>query len=75
MDWGYVKTFGMVGLLALVIQLGVFVWERWFNTAWRGLMVPVTLRQILIEWVTYMLIFIVVSIFLQGVFRLICSFC
>lgn len=75
MDLDYFRTFGMVGFLALVIQLGVFVWEKWFHTAWRGLMVPVTLRQILIEWVTYMLIFFVASVFLQGVFRLICLVC
>lgn len=75
MDWDYFRTVGIVGLLALVIQLLVFVWENWFNTTWRGLRAPVTLRQVLTEWAIYMLIFIVVSMLLRGVFQLTCSFC
>lgn len=75
MDWDYFRTLGMVGFLGLVIQLWVFVWENWFDTAWRGLMVPVTLRQVLTEWATYMLLFIVVSMLLRGVLHLTCSIC
>ena len=47
MNWGYFRIFAIVGFLALVIQLLVFVWENWFNTTWQGLVVPVTLRQVL----------------------------
>jgi hypothetical protein len=66
---------GIVGFLGLVIQLLVFVWENWFNTTWRSLVVPVTLRQVLTEWATYMLLFIVVSMLLRGVLHLTCSIC
>lgn len=75
MDWGYFRIFAIVGFLALVIQLLVFVWENWFNTTWQGLMVPVTLRQVLTEWATYMVVFIVASILLRGVLHLTCSIC
>jgi hypothetical protein len=75
MDWDYFRILGIVGLLALGVQLLVFVWENWFNTTWQGLMAPVTLKQVLTEWATYMLIFIVVSMLLRGVFQLTCSFC
>lgn len=75
MDWDYFRTLGMVGFLGLVIQLWVFVWENWFDTTWRGLMVPVTLRQVLTEWATYMLLFIVVSMLLRGVLHRTCSMC
>jgi hypothetical protein len=50
MDWDFFRTLGIVGFLGLVIQLSVFVWENWFNTTWRSLEIPVTLRQILTEW-------------------------
>jgi hypothetical protein len=75
MEWDYFRTLGIVGFLALVIQLCVFVWENWFNTRWQGLMAPVTLKQVLTEWATYMLLFIVVSMLLRGVLHLTCSFC
>ncbi len=75
MNWGYFRIFAIVGFLALVIQLLVFVWENWFNTTWQGLVVPVTLRQVLTEWATYMLLFIVASMLLRGVLHLICSIC
>ncbi|MFI5247144.1 MAG: hypothetical protein ACHQWV_01145 [Nitrospirales bacterium] len=75
MEWDYVKTLGIVGLLALVIQLLVFVWENWLDTRGQGLVVPVTLRQVLIEWATYMLLFIVVSMILAEMLHLTCSIC
>ncbi|MBU6481539.1 MAG: hypothetical protein KGS09_13455 [Nitrospirae bacterium] len=75
MNWDYFRTLGIVGFLALVIQLLVFVREKWFNATWRGLMVPVTLRQVLLEWATYILIFVVVWMALRGVFQLTCSIC
>ena len=40
-----------------------------------GVRVPVTLKQVLVEWATYMLIFIMVSMFLRGALHLTCSFC
>lgn len=75
MDWDYFRIFGIVGFLALVIQLLVFVRENWFNKTWQGLMVPVTLRQVLTEWATYMLVFIVALMLLRGVLHLTCSIC
>jgi hypothetical protein len=75
MEWNYFETIGIVGFLVLVIQLLVFRWESRSNSAWRGVRVPVTLRQVLLEWATYMLIIIVVSMLLQGPLHLTCSFC
>jgi hypothetical protein len=53
MEWNYFETIGIVGFLVLVIQLLVFRWESRSNSAWRGVRVPVTLRQVLWEWATY----------------------
>ena len=75
MEWDYFRTLGVVGFLALVIQVLVFVWENRPNRTWKGIGVPVTLRQVLLEWASYMLIFIIVSMVLRGVFHLTCSFC
>lgn len=75
MEWGFFTTLGIVALLGLGIQLLVFVQENWFDTAWRGLRKPVTLKQILTEWAIYMLLFAVVSMFLRGALHLTCSIC
>ena len=75
MDGDFFRTLGILGVLGLVIQLLVFVQENWVNTAWRSLIVPVTLRQVLTEWATYMLLFTVVSMLLRGALYLTCSIC
>lgn len=75
MEWEYFESVWKVGLIALVIQLLGFLWERRTNTAWQALRVPVTLKQVLLEWASYMLIFIMVSMVLRGVLHLTCSFC
>ena len=75
MEWDYFETLGVIGFLALVIQLLGFLWETRLNTTWRGLRVPITLSQVLWEWVTYMLIFIAASMLLRGALHLTCSFC
>jgi len=75
MEWDYFETIGIVGFVALVIQLLGFLWGSRSNATWRGLRVPETLRQALWEWATYMLIFIVASMLLRGALHLTCSFC
>jgi hypothetical protein len=68
MLWDNFKILGMFGLLGLIIQLCVFVWENWFDTSWQGLRKPVSMRQVLVEWATYMLLFIVLSVLIEGIF-------
>lgn len=75
MEWDFFRTLGIFAVLGLGIQLLVFVQENWFDTVWRGLRKPVTLKQILTEWATYMLLFIVVSMLLRGALHLSCSIC
>ena len=75
MEWDYFETLGVIGFLALVIQLLGFLWETRLNTTWQGLRGPITLSQVLWEWVTYMLIFIAASMLLRGALHLTCSFC
>lgn len=75
MEWDFFTTLGSVAVLGLGIQLLVFVQENWFDTAWRGLWKPVTLKQILAEWAIYMLLFGVVSTLLRGALHLTCSIC
>ena len=61
MESEFFESVWVVGMIALIIQLMGFGWERSLNSAWRGLKMPVTLEQVLMEWATYMLIFITVS--------------
>ena len=75
MEWDFFTTLGIVAVLGLGIQLVVFVQENWFDTVWRGLRKPVTLKQIRTEWATYMLLFAVVSMLLRGALHLSCSIC
>lgn len=75
MDWDFFSTLGIFGVLGLLVQLLAFVHENWFNTAWRNLVVPVTLKQVLTEWATYMLLFTVASMLLRGALHLTCSIC
>ena len=75
MEWDFFTTLGIFAVLGLGIQLVVFVQENWFDTVWRGLRKPVTLKQILTEWATYMLLFTVVSILLRGALHYTCSIC
>ncbi len=75
MEWEYFESLGVVGLVALVIQLLDFRWESRLNTAWRGMRIPVTLKQVLVEWATYMGIFLIVSMVLRGALHFMCSFC
>ena len=75
MEWDFFTTLGIFAVLGLGIQLVVFVQENWFDTVWRGLRKPVTLKQILTEWATYMLLFAVVSMLLRGALHFSCSIC
>ena len=70
MFWENFKILGILGLLGLIIHLFVFVWENWFDTSWRGLRVPVSMRQVLVEWATYLLLFIVLSMLIEGIFHM-----
>lgn len=75
MEWEYFESVLVVGSIAMVVQLLEFLWERRLNTAWQGLSVPITLQRALLEWASYMLIFIIVSMVLRGVLHFTCSFC
>lgn len=75
MEWDFFRTLGIFAVLGLGIQLLVFVQGNWFDTVWRGLRKPVTLKQILTEWATYMLVFAVVSMLLRGALHFTCSIC
>lgn len=75
MDWDYLKLFGAVGIITLVILLRAFIWDNWFDTTWQGLRAPVTVKEIFIEWAVYMLVFIFVSLLLREILYLACSVC
>ena len=75
MEWDYLKLFGAVGFITFAILCAAFIWDNWFDTAWHGLKVPVTFRDILVECAIYMLIFVLLSLFLQAILRFACSVC
>ncbi len=75
MDTDYFGTFVVVGLMTFAIQLSVFAWTRWFDKTWRGLTPPVSMRQLCVEWIVYMVLFLIFSVGLIQVLQCACSVC
>lgn len=75
MEWEYLKLLGVVGFITFAILLSAFIWDRWFDIAWKGLNVPVTFKEAFMEWAIYVLVFVLLSLFLQIALRYACSVC
>ncbi len=75
MGWDYLKLFGVVGIMTFAILFSAFIRDNWFDSAWHGLNVHVTFKQIFIEWAACVVLFAVLFMVLQGVIHLACSFC
>ena len=72
MDWDFFRMVGALGLLSLVF-LGIA--ERVGNREWQGLRQPTPAWRILVEWAVYMSVFVIFSLILQQIWRLMCSVC
>ena len=66
----------MVGLirgLSLMILMVLYIADRWVSATWQGLIEPVSLSEVLREWLLYTLLFGSVTVLLQKILDLACS--
>ena len=61
------------GIVALSVLLVAYIFESCFGTTWAGLHGPFTLRQLVREWVLYMLLFAGLGTLLERMLKLACS--
>lgn len=66
---------GVIGVLALILQVCMTSWDNQATSTWRGVRAPTTLWRILLEWAFYMLMFVLLSVVVQGVLRFTCLIC
>lgn len=72
MDWDFFRVVGALGLVSLIF---VALSERSANREWHGIRKPTPAWHILVEWAIYMGIFLIFSLILQKLWRLMCSVC
>ncbi len=74
-DWSYIWTLGVTGLIILAFQMFLFFYDtanRKDNLAFRS---QPSVKQVLIEWMLYMVVLIIFSGLLQAVLHVLCSYC
>lgn len=67
------ELFEIFGIVALSALLLAYAFERWVGTTWPGLHGPFTLRQLVCDWLLYMLLFAGLGTMLERVLKFACS--
>lgn len=67
------ELFEIFGIVALSALLLAYAFERWVGTTSPGLHGPFTLRQLVCDWLLYMLIFAGLGTMLERVLKFACS--
>jgi hypothetical protein len=63
---------GLVATLSLIVLLGVYISENWVSPTWQGLSKPISLVEVLREWLIYMVVFSGLAALLDEVLRFAC---
>lgn len=58
---------GLIGGLSLMVLVMVYISEKWFSSTWQGLSRPISLVEMLREWLIYMLLFGGLTVLLETV--------
>ena len=66
------KLFGLIALLSLVILLGGYIAENWFSSELVRISKPMTLSEVLRDWLIFMLLFGGLATLLDPALRLAC---
>lgn len=66
------RMLALVGTLSLIVLLGVYISENWFSPTWQGLSKPISLIEVLREWLLYMLLFSGLTALLDKALHLAC---
>lgn len=69
----FLELYGTIGIVALSVLLVAYAFERWGGRTWPGLHRPFTLRQLLGEWLLYMLLFAGLGTLLEQLLKFACS--
>lgn len=75
MEWDYLYSLGLIGILMLALQLAIYAWARWWDRTWRGLTTPVSIGRVFLEWIVYMVLFLLCSLALRALWQLSCAQC
>jgi hypothetical protein len=75
MSSDYAIMIGVVSVILLVPLLLVFARDKWWNKTWYPFAKSVTFREVLRDWVGYVLIFTMFSLVLRWLLCLVCSYC
>ncbi len=72
MAWDHVSIIWQIGGLSLMILLAVYISEKVFRPTWPGLSKPITLTDVLRDWLLYMVMFISLTVLLEKIVSLAC---
>ena len=70
---GLHETAGGIGIMALTVLFGAYLLEKWFPTTWPGFHHRFTLRQLVRDWLLYMLLFAGLGTVLERVLTFACA--
>ena len=69
----YMELLGPIGVFSVIILLSLYVFETLSGHTWSGVSPPVSLVDILRDWLVYMALFIGLVMILQRVLTFACS--
>ena len=69
----YMELLRPIGVFSVIILLSLYLFEKLSGHTWPGVSPPVTLVDILRDWLVYMTLFIGLVMILQRVLTLACS--
>lgn len=75
MSSDYAVMIGIVSVITLVPLLLLFARDNRWSKTWSRLAKPVTLREVLRDWVGYVFIFATFSLVLRWLLCWLCSYC
>ena len=75
MELGLTSFLIIVSVVMLVTQFSIFVRDNWGNQSWRRLAKPMTLKEMLLDWIAYVMILSFLFLMIRGVLCLACSYC
>ncbi len=65
--WSHIGIWKLIGSLSLIVLIMLYISDRCFSLRWQGLSKPISLLEVLREWLIYMLLFGGLIILLQKV--------
>jgi hypothetical protein len=74
-DWSFIFELGVIGLITLAAQMLLLFQYPGHQKDKVALGTEPTFKQILIEWMLYMSVFVILANSIQALLYLLCSYC